>query len=133
MSIWELGNKATLKRTFNESDVIEFAKLSTDNNPIHLDHEYAKTSIFKQVIVHGSLVASLFSAILANKLPGVGTIYLSQSLNYKAPCFLGDIVEASVEIINIRSDKPIYTLRTICVNSHGDLLIEGEAVVLYKP
>ncbi|WP_114327643.1 MaoC/PaaZ C-terminal domain-containing protein [Candidatus Colwellia aromaticivorans] len=77
MSIWKLGNKSTLKRAFIEDDVIAFAKHFSDNNPIHLDHQYAKSSIFKRVIVHGSLVSSLFSAFLANvKFTGRGNEYV---------------------------------------------------------
>ena len=78
---------------------------------------------------HGMLVASLFSGLLGMKLPGEGSIYLGQSLSFIAPIYIGDKVIATVEIIKIRSDKPIVTLRTFCVNSEGLVVIEGEAVV----
>ena len=124
-----VGNSASISKIFTIKDVEEFADLSNDKNPVHLDEEFAKTSIFGQRVVHGMLVASLFSGLLGEKLPGEGTIYLGQTLNFTAPVSIGEEVTASVEIINIRDDKPIITLQTTCVNSSGKIVIEGEAVV----
>ena len=125
----KVGDKASLSKIFSDDDVREFSNLSLDKNPIHLDSIYAKESIFGKKIVHGILVASLFSALLGNKLPGKGSIYLGQSLNFKAPIYIGDEVTATVEVIKIRTDKPIVTLRTVGVNNNGQVVIEGEAVV----
>jgi acyl dehydratase len=83
--------------------------------------------------VHGILVASLFSGLIGMKLPGEGSIYLGQHLSFKAPVAIGEQVTASVEIIKIRKDKPIITLRTVCVNSEGKVVIDGEAVVKVNP
>jgi len=125
----KVGDKASLSRVFTREDVIQFAGLSMDRNPIHLDEEFAAASIFGGPIVHGMLVASLFSGLIGVELPGEGSIYLGQSLSFKAPVPVGQEVTASVEIVKIRADKPIVTLRTVCVNSDGQVVIEGEAVV----
>lgn len=124
-----VGDTASLSKAFSEEEVLQFANISADKNPLHLDRDLGEASIFGQRIVHGMLVASLFSGIIGMKLPGEGSIYLGQSLTFKAPVAIDEKVTASVEIIHIRKDKPIVTLRTVCVNSKGTVVIEGEAVV----
>ena len=126
---FNVGDKANLSKTFSESEVEHFAKISLDDNPIHLNKEYAESTVFGQRIVHGILVASLLSGLMGGKFPGHGTVYLGQSLNFKAPVYIDEEVEASVEVIKIREDKPIITLKTLCVKSDGIIAIEGEAVV----
>ena len=128
----KVGDKATLKKAFTESEVESFVKISLDDNPIHLDREYAKTTAFGQPIVHGILVASLLSGLMGGKFPGHGSVYLGQSLNFKAPVYIDEEVEASVEVIKIREDKPIITLKTLCMKSDGTIAIEGEAVLKYQ-
>jgi 3-hydroxybutyryl-CoA dehydratase len=125
----KVGDMASASKIFTDQDVLVFSNLSLDKNPIHLDQSYAENSIFGQRVVHGMLVASLFSGLLGMKLPGEGSIYLGQSLSFTAPIFIGEKVTATVEIIKIRPDKPIVTLRTFCENSEGSVVIEGEAVV----
>jgi len=125
----KVGDKALLSKAFTEEEVFRFADISGDRNPLHLDKDFGEASIFGQRIVHGMLVASLFSGLIGMKLPGEGSVYLGQSLTFKAPVAIGEQVTASVEIINIREDKPIVTLRTVCINSEGTVVIEGEAVV----
>jgi acyl dehydratase len=127
-----VGDSATIRRAFSEADVRQFAELSTDRNPIHLDAEYAADTQFKQRIVHGALVASLFSALLGEQLPGHGAIYMSQSTQFKAPVFLYMEVIATAEIISIHEKKPIVTLSTTCVDTEGKTLLSGEAV-MYVP
>jgi acyl dehydratase len=124
-----VGDKASLSKTFTEEEVFQFAEISTDKNPLHLDKSFGASSIFGERIVHGMLVASLFSGLIGMELPGQGSIYLGQILSFKAPVAIGEEVTATVEIINIRTDKPIVTLRTVCVNAKGVVAIEGEAVV----
>ncbi len=124
-----VGDKITVTKIFTDEDVRGFSNLSLDRNPIHLDQAYAEKSIFGQRIVHGMLVASLFSGLLGVELPGDGSIYLGQKLSFTAPVYIGDEITATVEIINIRNDKPIVTLRTYCVNGKGSIVIDGEAVV----
>jgi acyl dehydratase len=128
----KVGEKALLSKAFTEEEVFQFANVSTDKNPLHLDKDFGEASIFGQRIVHGMLVASLFSGLIGMELPGEGSIYLGQSLTFKAPVAIDEKVTASVEIINIREDKPIVTLRTVCINSEGTVVIEGEAVVKVK-
>ena len=125
----KIGEKAFLSKAFSEEEVFHFANISNDKNPLHLDKDIGTASIFGQRIVHGMLVASLFSGLIGMKLPGPGSIYFGQSLSFKAPVAIDELVSASVEIINIREDKPIVTLRTVCINSEGVVVIEGEAVV----
>ncbi|WP_073184340.1 MaoC family dehydratase [Anaerosphaera aminiphila] len=126
----KIGDKATIEKTFTKEDVIEFSKLSLDTNPIHLDSEYAKNSIFKENIVHGLLVSSLISAVLANKLPGTGTIYMSQELKFLKPVYFNDNCIASVEVVEKKDAKNIIILNTtVCTNSTDNVVITGQAVV----
>ena len=125
----KVGDRASLSKVFTEEDVMQFANISADTNPIHLDERFAAASVFGQRIVHGMLTASLFSGLIGVELPGNGAIYLGQSLTFKAPVLIGEQVTASVEIVKVREDKPIVTLRTLCVNNEGQVVVEGEAVV----
>lgn len=127
----KVGDNASLKRIIGAADVDAFAEVSQDYNPIHVDEAYASKTVFGQRIVHGMLVASMISALIANHLPGLGSIYLSQTLNFTNPVYIGDEITATVEVIKLRQDKPICTLKTTCTNRKGDAVIEGEAVVKY--
>lgn len=129
---YNVGDSFEIKRSFTYADVKQFSQLSGDVNPIHLDAELAAQSIFGKPIAQGLLVSSLFSAIIANHLPGPGSIYLHQSLNFKAPVFYDTVVIARVEILAKKPDKPIFELKTICTTESGEILIEGNAVVLNK-
>jgi len=131
MSI-RVGQYYELKHKFSKSEVKKFAEISQDFNPLHLDEEYAKKTIFGKCIVHGMLVASLFSGILGSKFPGIGTIYLSQTLNFLKPIFLDEDITIRIEIIELREDKPIAKLKTICLNSKAELAVDGVAVVKYR-
>ena len=125
----KVGDTASITRLFTDEDVRLYADLSTDHNPVHLDEDFAKQTQFGQRIVHGMLVSSLFSALLGEHLPGHGTIYMSQYIQFKAPVYLNTPVIATVEIVNIREGKPIVTLQTTCVDEIGKLLVTGEAVM----
>jgi acyl dehydratase len=125
----KVGDIASLTKTFTEEEVCQFAEISKDKNPLHLDRNFGAASIFGERIVHGMLVASLFSGLIGMDLPGKGSIYLAQTLSFKAPVGIGEEVTASVEITKIREDKPIVTLQTVCINNKGVVAIEGEAVV----
>lgn len=128
---FEIGQKASLIKRFGAAEVEAFAGLSEDFNPLHLDSAFAATTPFERPIVHGMLLASLFSGLLGQQLPGKGTVYLGQSLSFKQPVFVGDEVTAEVEIITLRSDKPIITLATRIVTAAGVLAVTGEAVVKF--
>ena len=127
---FKVGEKASITKTFTEQDVFLFAELSGDFNPIHIDKDFAEKTFFKQRIAHGFLVGSLLSTIIGTKLPGHGTIYLSQALNFKAPVFLGDTIYAEVEIIEKITAKSRLKLKTVCCNQKGVVVIEGEALVI---
>jgi 3-hydroxybutyryl-CoA dehydratase len=128
----QVGETASLSRTITEEDVQAFAALTGDENPVHLDEEYAKTTRFGRRVAHGMLGASLISAVLGNQLPGQGSVYLSQTLQFVAPVFPGDTVTARVTVTRVREDKPIVTLETTCSNQRGEPLIKGEAVILLQ-
>ena len=125
-----IGDQATRRKTFSDEDVRAFAQISGDTNPIHLDDHYAAQTRFGRRLVHGMLTASLLSATLANDLPGEGTIYMSQSLQFKAPVFIGDTITATVEVTAFRAERGIATLATTCANQDGAIVLQGEAVVL---
>lgn len=125
-----VGQRASYTRPITADDISLFAALTGDCNPVHLDNEYAATTRFGHRIAHGMLVASLISATLANDLPGPGSVYLGQTLKFLAPVYPDDTVTATVEVVSVREDKPIVTLRTTCANQNGVPVIEGEAIVL---
>lgn len=127
---FKVGDSAEITKKITEADIQAFAEVTGDHNPIHLDDEFAKSTRFGRRIAHGMLTASLISSVLANKLPGEGSVYLGQSLQFVAPVFPGDEVTARVTVKQIRDDKPILKLETICVNQHGDTVVRGEATVL---
>ena len=126
----KIGDSASLTKTFTDEDVRSFAKISGDTNPVHLDDNFAASTRFKQRLVHGMLTAGLISAVLGTKLPGPGSIYLNQSITFRAPVFINDTITATVKVSGIREDKPILTLETVCTNQDGAVVLEGEAVLL---
>lgn len=124
------GDTASLARTISDDDIRAFANATGDHNPLHLDEEFAKQTRFGKRIAHGMLSASLISAVIANELPGQGSIYLGQTLQFVAPVFPGDTVTARVTVTGIREDKPIVKLETVCTNQRDEVVIRGEATVL---
>ncbi len=126
----EIGEKASKSRTFTEQEVVDFAKLSGDNNPLHLNEDFAQRTSFKHRIVHGHLVSSMYSDILGSQLPGLGTIYLKQRVTYTKPVFLGDTITSSVVVLEKDLEKNRVKLETRSINQNGELVIIGEAVVL---
>lgn len=129
-SRFEVGQFAEFQRTVTEEHVEQFAALTGDTNPVHLDAEYAATTRFGQRIAHGLIVASMFGTIFGTKLPGEGAVYLGQTLRFKRPVFLGDTVTARVELTELRRDKPIGTFRCVATNQDGDVVVEGEGTLL---
>jgi len=125
-----IGDTAEITKTIEQSDIDAFARVTGDHNPVHVDEEFAKTTRFGGRIAHGMLTASLISAVLANKLPGEGSVYLGQTLQFVAPVFPGDEITARVTVKEIREDKPIVKLETICMNQRGEIVVRGEATVL---
>lgn len=127
-----IGMFEEVGKTITEADVVNYAGLSLDINPIHLNNEYAKNSIFKERIVHGMLTSGLISAVLGTKLPGEGSIYLSQTLKFISPVKIGDTITAKAEIIDINPEKKIITIKTTCINQNKSIVIDGEAKILKK-
>ena len=125
-----VGMNASVSKTITMADIIQFAEVSTDINPVHLDEAYAATTPFKGCIAHGMLSASLISAVMANQLPGPGTVYLGQTLKFKIPVRPGDTVTATATIKEIFVDKKRVVLDTVCTVA-GKPVIEGEATVMF--
>jgi len=124
-----VGMEARYSRTVTEADIVMFAGVSGDNNPVHLDETYAKTTMFKGRIAHGMLSAGYISTVIASKLPGPGSIYLGQNLSFKAPVRIGDTVEAIVTVKEVIREKSRVSLKTVC--KVGDtVVIDGEALVM---
>lgn len=124
-----VGQSASFAKTITEADILLFAGVSGDTNPVHIDAEAAAKSPFKERIAHGMLSASLISTVLGTRLPGPGTIYLSQTLNFRAPVRIGATVTATAEVTALDAARKRATLRTVCAVG-GKPVVEGEAVVL---
>jgi len=127
---FKVGDSASATRTITQADIENFAELSGDRNAIHLDQEYATQTRFGGRIAHGLLTSSLISAVIGNQLPGLGSIYLGQTVQFTAPVFPGDTIVAKATVTSIREDKPIVKLETICTNQRDEVVIKGEATVL---
>jgi len=124
-----IGDDASFAKTITESDIVHYAGLTGDFNPIHIDAEYARQSMFKERVAHGMLVSGLISAVLGTQLPGPNSIYLGQNLKFTAPVKIGDTVTAVVTVTEKRDDKRIITLQTTVSNQHGEVVVDGSAVV----
>lgn len=123
------GMTASFSKTITEADIVLFAGVSGDNNAVHTNEEFAATTAFGGRIAHGFLTASVISAAIANRLPGPGTVYLGQQLNFRAPVRPGDTVHASVTVKTVESLKARVTLETVC-RVRGKVVIDGEAYVM---
>jgi 3-hydroxybutyryl-CoA dehydratase len=123
-----IGQSASLGKTMTEADILLYAAVSTDTNPIHIDAEAAKQSIFGERIAHGMLTAGLISAVLGTQLPGPGSLYMRQSLRFAAPVKIGDTVKATVTVTALNTEKKRATLSTVCTVG-DEVVIEGEAYV----
>jgi 3-hydroxybutyryl-CoA dehydratase len=124
----KIGDEASLSRTITEAHIVNFAGISGDFNPVHVDAEYAQQSMFGERISHGMLMAGLISAVLGMQLPGWNAIYLSQELKFTAPVKIGDTVTVTATVTEKRDDKRIITLRTTVTNQKGELVVDGKAV-----
>jgi 3-hydroxybutyryl-CoA dehydratase len=126
----QIGDKASFTKTVSESDVYQFAGITGDFNPIHINSEYANQTMFKERIAHGILTTGFISTVIGTKLPGPDTIYLSQKVDFKAPVKIGDTVTAEVEVLEKKDRKKIIRLRTIVKNQLDEIVVDGEAVVM---
>ena len=125
----EIGTKAKVAKTVTDEDIRDFARISTDHNPVHLDEEYAKTTQFGKRIAHGMFTASLISAVMGANMPGYGTIYLSQTLKFKKPVFMDDTLTAWAEVVE-KGEKKRVRLKTWVENQNGEVVTEGEALTM---
>ena len=128
----KVGDKASMSKTVSEYDIYTYAGLTGDFNPVHVNAEFAKTSMFKERIAHGMLSAGFISAVLGTSLPGANTIYMGQELSFKAAVKIGDTVTATVEVIEKIEAKNRLILRTFVTNQHGTIVIDGKATVMKK-
>jgi len=125
----EIGQSATYERTVTDADIVKFAEISGDDNPVHLDEEFAAKTLFKGRIAHGMLAASFISTTVGTKLPGYGAIYISQSLRFKAPVRIGDAVVTTATVKAINADRKRVTMETVC-SVGGTVVVEGEAELM---
>jgi 3-hydroxybutyryl-CoA dehydratase len=123
----KIGDSAQFSKTITETDINDFARVTGDFNPLHLDQGYAEKTIFKGRIAHGLLSVGLLSSILGNILPGHGTIYLSHDIKFLAPVRIGDTITAKVEVIELVPEKNRAEFRTTCTNQDGKLVVDGIA------
>ncbi len=128
----KVGDKASQKKSFTDFEIKQFAKLSNDSNPIHHDLQVAQRAGFDRPIVQGFLVAGLFGGLMGSELPGKGTLYMGHNMSFKAPVYVDEEINAVIEVISVREDKPIVIFRTIAYKPDGTIAIEGEAVMMVR-
>ena len=128
----QIGDTATFSKTISEFDIYQFAGITGDFNPMHINEEFADTTIFEDRIAHGLLTGSFISTVLGMKLPGPNSIYLSQSFSFTAPVKIGDTITAKVEVIEKQDEKKFIKLKTQVWNQHKKIVVDGEALVMKK-
>ena len=126
----EIGREVRLDFEVTEERIRQFADATGDRNPIHLDEDYARTTPFKTRIAHGMLSAGFISAVLGTTFPGVGTVYLNQTIRFLKPVFIGDVITARITALEKWPDKNRLRLETVCLNQNGDTVLFGEALVM---
>ena len=126
----KIGDSFKKERLVTDELVRAFAEVSGDYNPIHLDEEFAKTTRFGRRIAHGMLSGAFISAVLGYEMTEKKIVYLSQTLKFTAPVFIGDTVTTTATVTAIREDKNIVTMDTICTNQNGETVVKGESVVM---
>ncbi len=126
----ELGMEGSLTKPVTEADIMTFADVSGDANPVHVDADYAAGTMFKERISHGMLTASYVSAVFGMKLPGPGAIYISQSLNFKRPVKIGDTITARVTLKELSGEKRRARFDCVCENQDGKAVLDGEAELM---
>jgi acyl dehydratase len=123
-----VGDSAEMSRTISDDDIALFSRISGDYNPLHYDAEAARASRFGEIVVQGGITGAILNAVVAERLPGPGTVFLNVSWDFKAPARPGDSIIGRVEVTAAREDKPITELRTTVHRDDGTLLLEGTAV-----
>jgi len=126
----EIGEKASFTKTITETDVVNYAGVTGDFNPAHINEEYANDTMFEGRIAHGMLGAGLISTVLGTKLPGPGAIYVKQELEFTAPVKFNDTITAEVEVIEKNEEKNRVVMKTICTNQKDKAVIKGQATLM---
>lgn len=129
----EVGQKAELTRDVSKRDIEMFTAISGDRNPLHYDEELASATKFGEIIVQGGVTSAILNAVVAEKLPGPGTVFLHVDWNFKAPVRPGDKITGAVEVLTVRSDKPLTELKTTVTRDDGTLALEGTALCYTMP
>lgn len=127
--MFKVGDAAEMCKTVTEEDIFLFAKVTGDQNPVHVSREFAEKTRFGERIAHGMLSAGLISAVIGMKLPGPGCLYLSQTLNFRGPVKIGDEITARVEVAEVISEKRLR-LKTECLNQRSETVLDGEAIIV---
>jgi len=125
-----MGEKASVTRTISEADVLQFADLTGDRNPVHIDEEYARQSMFGMRIAHGSFTTALISGVLGMQLPGLGTIAYESRCRFRYPVYFGDTITATVEAVEKNQAKNLVKFKCSWTNQSGVVVADGEAVVM---
>lgn len=123
-----VGQVAELSRTVRHNDIALFTQISGDRNPLHYDEAAAKASRFGEIVVQGGVTSAILNAVVAERLPGPGTVFLNTNWDFKAPVRPGDTITGRVEVVSVRVDKPITTLKTIVTRDDGTVVLDGTAV-----
>jgi len=126
----KIGDSASMAKTVTEYDIYQFAGVTGDFNPVHINEAYASKTFFKSRIAHGMLSAGFISAVIGMKLPGTGCIYLSQTVNFRAPVRIGDTITTTAEVVELFVDKNRVRLKTTCTNQEGTVVVDGKALIL---
>lgn len=129
----QVGQKAALSRQVTWRDIEMFTAISGDRNPLHYNEELAKTTKFGGIIVQGGVTSALLNAVVAEKLPGPGTVFLHVDWNFRAPVRPGDIITGTVEVVRVRTDKPLTELLTKVTLADGTVALEGKALCYTMP
>jgi acyl dehydratase len=129
----EVGQKARRARRVTTRDIELFTELTGDRNPLHLDEEVARNTRWGRIIVQGGITSGLLNAVVAEDLPGPGSVFLHTDWSYRAPVYPGDELTAEVEVLEVREDKPIVRLRTTVLRQDGTVVLDGSALVWVEP
>jgi acyl dehydratase len=121
-----IGQRARRTQTVTAEHVELYARLTGDRNPLHFDPDFAARTRFGRLVAQGGIAAGMLNALVAMDLPGAGTVFMSQSLKYLAPAYLGDTLTAEIEVLSLKPDKPVCQLRAIITNQDGVIVLEGE-------
>lgn len=126
---FDIGHIVTFSKTISEFDVYQFAGITGDFNPLHVNEEYAKSTRFGKRIAHGMLTSSFICTALGTKMPGVGTIHINQNLSFKKPVYIGDTITVKLELLEKNTDKNIWVIKSDVYNQHDEIVVEGTSIV----